>query len=383
MRMKFYAALLAAVLLPFGAAQADVTVGGQVEVIGGSSDHAGGLDGLDRGLFSRIAVGYSTTLDNGLEINAQVTDIVHQAAFYAPDVLYLSVGSGFGTFTAGHHAMAACSLMPRIVAMVPGGVNATWYTAFSGLIGEEWDDGSPALANSTFTEGMYCWTPTGVSYATPEMGGLKAMVSFAPNVDANQLLGLQGADALNILAGDPAGNYNENYVNLAASFSSNMGGMDINLGVSAQRAGARGSGDWLKSTSVAGTVGLGGATVGASWYDNGDRTDGSPWSGTSGWNVGAKYALGSITPGITYSSKELEPLRTRGDDGMMMTSAFSVDETALVVGANYDVGGGLSVFGEYMMIESEGMLASEEGGDDLSRVTVDESILMGGMIVSF
>ena len=112
-------------------------------MIGGSSDHDDGRDGLDRGLFSRIAVGYSKTLDNGLEINAQITDIVHQPAFYAPDVLYLSVGGGFGTITAGHHAMAACALMPRIVAMVPGGVNATWYNAFTGLGGSTWDDGSP------------------------------------------------------------------------------------------------------------------------------------------------------------------------------------------------------------------------------------------------
>ena len=200
-------------------------------------------------------------------------------------------------------------------------------------------------------------------------------------MDANQILGLAGADALYRLLGDPDGNHNENYINLAGSFSSTVGGMAIDLGASYQRASQRGDGDWLQSMSVAGTVGFGGATVGMSWYDNGDRTDGSPWSGTSGFNVGAKYALGAITPGITYSVKELEAVRVRGDDGMMMTTAYPVDETALVVGANYAVGGGLSVFGEYMMVETEGMMDTDDGG--MRKATMDEGIIMGGMIVSF
>ena len=59
-------------------AQGEVTVGGVIEVIGGSSDHAEGQDGFDRGLFSRINVNYSNTLDNGLVISGNIAYLLNQ-----------------------------------------------------------------------------------------------------------------------------------------------------------------------------------------------------------------------------------------------------------------------------------------------------------------
>ena len=323
-----------------------------MEVIGGASDHDAGFDGFDRGLFSRIAVGYSNTLDNGLDVAANITYLLNAgrgdnstdqdrqgAVNYAPDVLYLSVGGGFGTVTIGHHAMADCAVMPRPIAFVPGGVNATWYRHFSGLWGE--------LSNVTFSSSNYCGTPTGISYSTPSMGGLSAMVSYAPNYEADQTQSLANA-------GD-----NEDYMAMAGKFSSSMGGMDINLGASYQT----GSDNFMDALGVAGTIGMGGATVGMSYYDNGDRSNGNYRAGTSGWNIGAKYALGSLTPSITYSALELE-----ADAG-----EASSDETALVIGATYAVGGGMTVFAEYMALEVD-------MGD---MPAADETILMSGAIVSF
>ena len=235
--------------------------------------------------------------------------------------------------------MASCAMMPRVIAFVPGGVNATWYRHFSGLWG--------SLSNVTWSEANYCGTPTGISYATPSMGGLSAMVSFAPNTDADQTRSLVEADG------------GEDYMAIAGSFSSDMSGMSLNVGASFQTA----ADDYLESAAVAATVGMGGGTVGFSWYDNGDRSNGAYRSGTSGWNVGAKYSLGAITPGITYSSMELE---ASGDDA-------AVDETALVIGASYAVGGGFSAFVEYMAIEVQeaGMAAD------------DETILMSGVTLGF
>ena len=332
-------------------AQSEVTVGGVVEVIGGTSDHDDGFDGLDRGLFSRITVGYGNTLDNGLEVNANIAYLLNAGrgstsqdrqgdVDYAPDVLYLSVGGGFGTITAGHHAMADCAMMPRPIAFVPGGVNATWYRHFSGLWG--------SLSNVTFSSSNYCGTPTGLSYSTPSMGGFSAMVSYAPNMEADQVMSLANA-------GD-----NEDYMAVAGTFKSAMGGMDLHLGASYQT----GSDDYMDALGVAGTIGMGGATLGMSYYDNGDRSNGAYRAGTSGWNIAAKYALGALTPAITYSSMELE------DGGDMMPA---VDETALVLGVNYAVGGGLSVFAEYMSLEVQ------EAGAAAS----DETMLMSGAIVSF
>ena len=353
-------------------AQGEVTVGGAIEVIGGTSDHADGQDGFGRGLFSRINVNYSNTLDNGLVISGNIAYLLNQRGDnrtqsvatddinemmmsdgmmmgdmdidvsggqnrqnYAPDILAISVGGGFGTVTMGHHAMAACAMLPRPIAFVPGGVNATWHSLFMGV----------GTINVTHSEVNYCGTPTGISYSTPSMGGLAAMVSYAPNMDADQTGSLANASR-----------DGEDYLNAAVTFGSDMGGMSVNVGAAFQTA----ADDYVDSVTIAASAGMGGATVGFSWYDNGDNTDGTYRSGTTGWTVGAKYSLGAITPGITYSSLECDSC----DDNQ--------EETALVIGASYAIGGGLSAFAEYL-----GMETTENGVSD------DETILMSGVTLGF
>ena len=338
-------------------AQGDVTVGGVVEVIGGTTDHDAGVDGLSRGLFSRINVGYNNTLDNGLVITGSISYQVNQRGSggtaaaavdpdavmemmgqdmmvmadvsgfesttnYAPDILSLSIGGGFGTLSIGAHAPAPCATLPRPIAFVPGGVNATWYTLFSGI----------SSINGTFSETNYCGTSEAISYQTPSMGGLSAMITYAPNMGANQGVTLRNAAAAGAA---------EDYLAVAGSFSSDMGGMSLTIGAAFQTA----ADDAVDSQSIAGSIGVGGATLGAAWFDNGD---------INGGTVGAKYALGNITPGITYSQQESDSMGT--------------EETALVIGASYAVGGGLSLFAEYMALEQD---------DD------EEALLMGGAIVAF
>lgn len=353
-------------------AQGEVTVGGAIEVIGGSSDHADGQDGFDRGLFSRINVNYSNTLDNGLVISGNIAYLLNQRGDnrtqsvntddisemmmsdgtmmgdmdidisggqnrqnYAPDILAISVGGGFGTITMGHHAMAACAMLPRPIAFVPGGVNATWHSLFMGV----------GTINVTHSEVNYCGTPTGISYSTPSMGGLAAMVSFAPNMDADQTGSLSNASR-----------DGEDYLNAAVTFGSDMGGMSINVGAAFQTA----ADDYVDSVTVAASAGMGGVTVGFSWYDNGDNVDGTYRSGTTGWTIGAKGSLGAITPGITYSSLECDNC----DD--------QDEETALVIGASYAVGGGFSAFAEYLALETT-----------RNGVADDETILMSGVTLGF
>ena len=375
-------AALALVGMANGAqAQGEVTVGGAIEVVGGTSDYADGLDGFDRGLFSRINVNYSNTLDNGLVISGNIAYLLNQRGAnaqptvntddisemmddgmmmtdmdinvsksqnrqnYAPDILAISVGGGFGTITMGHHAMAACATLPRPIAFVPGGVNATWHSLFMGL----------STVNVTHSEVNYCGTPTGISYSTPSMGGLSAMVSYAPNMDADQTGSLSNAST-----------DGEDYLNAAVSFGSDMGGMSVNVGAAFQTA----ADDYVDSVTIAASAGMGGATVGVSWYDNGDP-DNVYRSGTTGWTVGAKYSLGAITPGITYSQMERDAF-VDGDGN----SKAAREETALVIGASYAVGGGLTAFAEYLSLETtDASAGTNEAGD--------ETILMSGVTLGF
>lgn len=331
-------AALALVGMTNGAqAQGEVTIGGVVEVIGGSSDN--GSDGLDRGIFSRINLGYANTLDNGLEVGANINYLVNQRSdatqyAFAPDVLFLSVGGGFGTVSLGSHAPASCALLPRPIAFVPGGVNATWYSLFTGF----------KFKNVVFAESNYCGTPTAVSYATPSIGGLSAMITYAPNMGASQTTGAASAAA-------SAGNIPD-YISVAGSFSTDVGGTSLSIGGAFQTSGTATDGSEIDSQSIAGTAGMGGATLGAAWHDNG---------GDTGYTLAAKYAIGSITPGITYSVVEDQ---MNGEE-----------ETAIAIGASYAVGGGLTVFAEFMNLESENTPA--DGGP------VDDTLLMGGAIVAF
>ena len=347
-------------------AEGEVTVGGVVEVVGGASDS--GDSGLDRGLFSRIILGYSNTLENGLVVTGNISYLVNQrggggkaavntddigkamdadgmmmadtdidvtgfesTTNYAPDILSLSIGGGFGTVTAGAHAAASCAMLPRPIAFVPAGVNYTWYTLFSGF----------DSMNATFAETNYCGTSEAISYATPSIGGMSAMVTYAPNMSANQGTTIGNAVAM-------AGN-KPDYVAVAGAFSSDMGGANISLGASFQTSGEDSEGAKIDSQSIAGSVGMGGATLGASWFDNG---------GINGMALAAKYALGSITPGVLYAMQE--------DD------ATGEEETAMVVGATYAIGGGMTATVEYIALEESGGGANDE-----------DTLLMGALSVSF
>ena len=274
------------------------------------------------------------TIDKSVGVDASTN--------YVPDVLSISVGGGFGTVSVGAHAPASCALLPRQIAFVPGGVNATWYMLFSGV----------ASMNGTFSEANYCGTSESVSYQLPSMGGISAMVTYAPNMKATQ-----GGTLRNRVAAGGA----EDYVNAAAAFSLDMGGMSLNLGGAFQTA-ADGKVD---SQSVAATVSVGGATIGAAWFDNG---------AIDGYTIGAKYAFGNLTPAITYSSQECEAAAAKAPTATKAATAAvpAREETALVIGASYVVGGGLSVFAEYMGIKAE-----------MSGMTDDETLLMSGVIVSF
>ena len=349
-------------------AQGEVTVGGVVEVVGGVSDT--GVDGLDRGLFSRINVGYTNTLENGLIISGSISYQVNQRGSggtatadvdvdeimdsmdmmdpdmmmveadvsgfesttnYAPDILSLSVGGGFGTVSVGAHAPASCAMLPRVIAFVPAGVNFTWYTLFTGF----------DSMNATFAEANYCGTSEAVSYATPSMGGMSAMITYAPNMSANQGTSIKNAV-------DMDGN-KPDYVSVAGNFSSDMGGANISLGAAFQTSGEAMDGSSIDSQALAGTVGMGGATLGASWFDNGD---------ISGTAIAAKYALGNISPGILYTTQE--------DD------STGEEETALVIGASYAIGGGMSVMVEYIALDESG-----GGTDD------EDTLLMSAISVAF
>ena len=348
-------------------AQGEVTVGGVVEVVGGVSDT--GVDGLDRGLFSRINVGYTNTLENGLIISGSISYQVNQRGSggtatadinatevmemgmmegdmmmveadvsgfesttnYAPDILSLSVGGGFGTVSVGAHAPASCAMLPRVIAFVPAGVNFTWYTLFTGF----------DSMNATFAEANYCGTSEAVSYATPSMGGLAAMITYAPNMSANQGTSIKNAV-------DMDGN-KPDYVSVAGNFSSDMGGANISLGAAFQTSGDARDGSSIDSQALAGTVGMGGATLGASWFDNGD---------INGTAIAAKYALGNISPGILYTVQEKD--------------STGEEETALVIGASYAIGGGMSVMVEYIALDESG-----GGTDD------EDTLLMSAISVAF
>ena len=86
---------------------------------------------------------------------------------------------------------------------MPGGVNATWPSPFLGV-------GTINVMHSVVS---CCGAPTGISYSAPSMGGMSAMISRAPNMDADQTGGLANAS-----------HDGEDYLNAAVTFGTDMAG---------------------------------------------------------------------------------------------------------------------------------------------------------------
>ena len=336
-----------------------VRVGGVVEFIAASTDN--GEDGFDRGRFSRIIVDYSNTLDNGLIVSGNISYMVNSRDGterpWAPDTMFLSAGGGFGTVTMGSHAMAVCSLHVRAYALVPSG----WWGGHAGV-------GFGANGGGWFAEDHGCLVPTAVSYATPTMGGLSAMVSLAPSMDSHQwrnrgdaTIGgvTQTADSVGIVDGRPAvipgttaaatSSNAENALEAAVRYAASMGAADIAVSLGIQTA----DDDVMDATVAGAQLSFGGATVAADWFDNA-RGDGS-----DGYSIGAKYTLGAISPAISYSSADYDA---------------GGESTYLTVGGTYAVGGGLSVWGEYQDIETTTTGTTADGED---------TVMIAGVVVAF
>ena len=365
-----------------------VTVGGHIEVLLGSTET--GRDGMDRGIFSRINVSYDKTLDSGLEIGGRIgyhlgnrnsaekvklryqtekevqdalakdpeaavgmvrdeVTVAGTAPGGAPDVLYMTIGGGFGTVSIGAHPGANCATLPRPVAFTQS-LNLIYHLQFSKI----------RYSNLLLQEPQYCATPESVSYATPNISGFKAMVTYAPNADATQSADLQAATSKV-----------EDLINATATWSSAMGGADISLGAGIITSSGTAPED---TQTVAGTIGFGGITVGASWFSN-DKTS------QDGYTVGAKYALGNLTPAITYASQDTDTATLIG----VGKGGYS-EETSLIIGATYGLGGGLAVFAEYWKMEQTGFgveySAKNPAGD--GQVTdKEDTLLIAGVQLSF
>ena len=305
-------------------AQGEVTVGGTLHFVAGTSDHDDGVDGIES-FFNRIVVRYSNTLDNGLEINGRAAIFVSDNAnrFYNPGESFITIGGGFGTIALGNHVTAVHATLPFPL-LTPDSPHWTHHTMFAGLDPE----------NPFGLWPFFGWTPSGITYSTPTMGGLVARVTYAPHTKAYQ--NNQITDAI----GDE--DNAENYMAAAVSYSGSMGGMDVGLGVGMQTA----EDDAVDSIAATATLGFGAATVAVAWHDNGD-------DGTDGFTLSAKYTIGAIAPAISYGQME---------------TADGNDESFLVVGSGYNIGGGLSAFAEYIALEIEDK---------------DETILLSGVRLDF
>ena len=72
--------------------------------------------------------------------------------------------------------------------------------------------------NVTHSVANCCGTSTGISYAASSMGGRSAMISRAPNQDADQTGNMANASR-----------DGEDYLNAAITFGPDMGGMSVNI----------------------------------------------------------------------------------------------------------------------------------------------------------
>ncbi len=129
-----------------------------------------------------------------------------------------------------------------------------------------------------------------------------------------------------------------------------------------------------------------------------------------GWGIAGKYDIGNLTLAATYNSLERDQYRgslvtdvtVEGSaaDGYEVSVAgiSSVEETALVLGASYAIGGGLTAWIEYLDIDQEvktprvnatatvnSTTLTINGVDDPKTVPTknDDSLIMVGLTLGF
>ncbi len=294
----------------------------------------------------------STTLDNGIEIGVKFElegGDDQTATFDNLDEAYMWVSGAFGEFQFGDQDGVG-DQMP-IVAPSPFLEHFANDTDLD-PIGEIYTAGINTVVD-------FSGDSAKIIYFTPRLAGFQVGVSYTP--EPSELSG--DASYSGNLSGD---NAFENAFEAGITWEYGFNGVDLGLSavylaVDGTTAATADVEDWALGASV----GFAGFTVGGAYSEKeSNGTSNAIGSDViedyTAWNVGMTYGTGPWTFGVEYAAAER-------DEAAVIAGIDEIDETAIIGGVAYSLGGGANVtvgykYGENDAINQEGSALFTEFG---------------------
>jgi len=314
---------------------------GMIQVGDNTSSAAGADSGLrDHGFGQESEVYFSgkTTLDNGITVTAAV-QLEGETAGDQIDNTWITASGGFGTVHYGE------TWGPSLL-MVGGGVGEKNHTGDFASFNAGVNLNGLGLNSFIGGAGLNGRPSPKLAYYTPRVSGFQAGVSYAPEKGNAFSNGARAADL--------GGGVGNELVDLGVNFVNKVGGANVRIGLvyftsetepadALTVAAADVDGHGLGVQVSMGGVKLGGR------YGKLEDLGGSGLDRTQ-WRIGADYGMGPWSVGVTYQVAVQDFVGA--DD---KTTYFSI-------GANYNVGPGVSFFGgitNYDFEDSTNAAASE------------------------
>ncbi|MEM9764501.1 MAG: porin [Pseudomonadota bacterium] len=351
------------------AAEFDVTLGGNYEVLVGYADsdvaniNGEEFDGVDVKSEGGIEFRARIELDNGIEIGAAIvleatTDDEDQI-----DESYMFVDSVFGMVELGSRVSGAYTMSlaaPDVTFININDGQTGDFIPFDGEAGPLLTGSDTGLGtlNSTFIENGGNDNAQRFTYFTPRIAGFQLGLSYArdPLEDDNSQVDLNG---------DPLNNIVDVGVNYVGEFDPVTVAVSGRWGIAFSDV----PGDKNPQIYAAGlNVGFAGVTVGGSFAEqnNTELSDGTAY------DVGISYETGPWSASFTYMNGE-----NLDDENAFLGADEELDQ--YLVGVTYSLAEGvdLGVYGAYVDFEEEVGDAGGSGDD------VDGFIIGTGIAISF
>ena len=345
--------------------KAEMSLSGYAEFFAGSADQETalgttnhGLDkaGMDNGTYTRVTAGYSSKMDNGIDVNGTMNVSTRDCqgdktnVCNVVDFNFVTFSGGFGAISVGERFAAGHAMMSRLTASGPsaepdGGNLGAFYTGGSGNYGR-------------VNEVNYADNAMKVMYSSNVFSGFSFAASYASNTRNTGLASTRVGQPTSAAANGSFGNFND-LISMFGKYAMDIDGIGLELVYGQQmgnagRIGAINYND-LDETAYSALITYGNIAVDYRKNDQGNsgrpKNDGS--GNDEGTSVCATYTMGNL--GLGACSLESSFTTSSNTTNSAELTTFS---------AQYDLGGGVSIAATYFDVEQEenSVIATEADG---------------------
>ncbi len=332
--------------------KAEMSLSGYAEFFAGSADQqtaAGttnhGIDnaGMDNGSYTRLTAAYSSTMDNGIDVNGTMNAAIRDCQGDNDEICdvvnfnFMTLSGGFGAISVGERFAAGHAMMSRLTASGPsaepdGGNIGKFYTAGGANYG-------------ALNEVNYANNSMKVLYSSNVFSGFSFAASYAPNTsNTGNGTTRNGQQAAATTAGTWT-NFND-LMSIFGKYAMEMDGIGLELvyGQQMGNAGRVAGVDYndLDETAYSALITYGNFAIDYRKNDAGNsgrpKNDGS--GNDEGTSVCATYNMGNL--GLGACNLDSTFTTATNTTNTQETTTFS---------AQYNLGGGVSLAATYFDVE--------------------------------